>query len=118
MTAELAGELLDSLVFGFDVDIKILSSPGRVLAHLAGEPVGVDVDVQNVMFQQLFARGDEIALVAEGELVVDLAVSVLDVETEVEGVVGQEGTLGALVALPEELDHLLGHLEISRALLF
>ena len=118
MTAELAGELLDSLVFSFDVYVQIFFSTGRILAHLAGEPIGVDVDVQNVVFQQLFARGDEVALVAEGELVVDLAVSVLDVEAEVEGVVGQEGALGALVALPEELDHLLGHLEISRALLF
>ena len=96
-------------VFGYDVDIKLLPGRRLVLALLAGEQVGVDVPVQDVGSQQLFVRGDEVALVAEGEHVLDVAVAILDVEAKVEGVVGHERALGALVTLAEKL----GHLDLS-----
>ena len=65
--AELAGELLDALVLGFDVDLELLPGRGLVAAQLAGEPVRVDVHVEDVSPQRFLAVGDEVALVAEGE---------------------------------------------------
>ena len=105
VTAVLAGE---PLVDGPNVAHQPLHGRRFELALLARKPVRVDVRVQDVGPQGLLRRGHEVALVAEGEHVLDVAFAIFDVKPKVEGVVGHQRALGTLVTFAEKLGH-LGH---------